>query len=356
MASIGEVAKLAGVSNSTVSRVINNHPRVARETVQAVRAAMEKLNYTPSENRPGPKPLKHAYGLPASSSATIGFLVLGTSRERSTPAFEDLMRGVSNGAARYNAKLVYHHLPDPSQIPSSVLKTPFDGLLLHGALPPAHVRDQLKEYPTVWLMGNRRRPDWGDQVMPDTYEVGDKAARYLLMRGHRHLAFMNLDQGHWPFRVSSQSFLGVALEAGASCKLLERRRNDDERNYWPQFAVSAAEQLVQEYLKLDPRPTGIYVADDMQLALLQPALQRAGVVLEKGKTEIISCNFEQPYLIGLSPFPAEIDLRVETIGERGVERLLWRMAHRSIVERIVTAIEPQVISHEGQRINWTEVL
>ena len=45
--SINKVAKLAGVSSSTVSRVINNHPRVAPETAQNVRKAMQELNYTP---------------------------------------------------------------------------------------------------------------------------------------------------------------------------------------------------------------------------------------------------------------------------------------------------------------------
>src|SRR5262252_5724749 len=73
--SISKVAKLAGVSNSTVSRVINNHPRVAAETVQSVRMAMKELGYVPSVRRPGPKPLARAQR-PASS---IAFLVMGTS-------------------------------------------------------------------------------------------------------------------------------------------------------------------------------------------------------------------------------------------------------------------------------------
>ena len=54
--SISKVAKLAGVSSSTVSRVINNHPRVAPETAENVRKAMRALSYTPSDRRPGPKP------------------------------------------------------------------------------------------------------------------------------------------------------------------------------------------------------------------------------------------------------------------------------------------------------------
>ena len=51
-----DVAREADVSYQTVSRVINNHPRVAPKTAQSVRAAMQNLGYTPSDRRPGPKP------------------------------------------------------------------------------------------------------------------------------------------------------------------------------------------------------------------------------------------------------------------------------------------------------------
>ena len=347
--SIVHVAKLAGVSSSTVSRVINNHPRVSTETVRAVREAMEKLQYTPSDRRPGPKPGARA----AARTTTVALLVLGTSRDRSTPAFEELMRGVSGGVAKWNVKLVYHHVADPAQLPPQVLSTQFDGLLLHGALPPAATREILRQHPTVWLMGNRRRPDWGDQVMPDTYEIGDKAARYLIGRGHRHLAFFNLDQAHWPFRVASQSYGAAAIEAGGTATLLERPRQNDTA-YWPQFAITAAEELIGQYLKLETKPTGIFVADDMQVAIVQPALQRAGVEIGPGKVEVISCNNERPYLFGLNPKPAEIDIRVESIGYRGVERLLWRLNNRTVPERIVTAVEPVVIDHDGKPVDFTD--
>ncbi|RME30753.1 MAG: LacI family transcriptional regulator, partial [Candidatus Zixiibacteriota bacterium] len=46
--SIVEVAKLAGVSHATVSRVINNRPGVSPECVQLVRRAMQQIGYSPS--------------------------------------------------------------------------------------------------------------------------------------------------------------------------------------------------------------------------------------------------------------------------------------------------------------------
>ena len=50
MASIKDVAKKAGVSTATVSRVLNNHPSVVPETRQAVRDAMDYLCYVPSKS------------------------------------------------------------------------------------------------------------------------------------------------------------------------------------------------------------------------------------------------------------------------------------------------------------------
>jgi DNA-binding LacI/PurR family transcriptional regulator len=340
--SIVEVARLAGVSNSTVSRVINNHPRVSRDTVEAVRAAMEKLQYTPSDRRPGPKPGSRS----TARSTTVAFLVLGTSRDRATPAFQDMMRGVSEAAAAFDVKLIYHHVADPDVLPAQLADTAVDGLLLHGLQPPPATREKLRRYPTVWLMGNRRRPEWGDQVMPDTFVIGDKAARYLLDRGHRHLASFNLDRNHWPFRVSGESFAATAADGGATCTALEVGR-DDERMYWPQFAATSADALVRRFKDLRPQPTGVFVADDMQVAIVQPALQRAGVLVGPGGVDIISCNNERPYLTGLAPPPAELDIRVETIGFRGLERLLWRLRNPTIPERIVLAVEPVVLDPTG---------
>src|SRR5690606_29746278 len=86
--SITEVAKLAGVSTSTVSRVINNHPRVAPETAAAVRKAMDTLSYAPSDRRPGPKPASRN----RSTTGSIAFLAFGTSRRTATPGFGELLR------------------------------------------------------------------------------------------------------------------------------------------------------------------------------------------------------------------------------------------------------------------------
>jgi DNA-binding LacI/PurR family transcriptional regulator len=342
--SINDVARLAGVSSSTVSRVINNHPRVAPETADAVKKAMRELGYTPSDRRPGPKPSLRT----RTGAATIAFLVFGTSRNRATPAFEQLLHGVSLGASNYDLNLVFAHVPNSEDLPSRILDEKVDGLLLHGALPPAALRERLKRIPTVWLMGNRRRPEWGDQVMPDGYEIGDLAAKYLVGRGHQHLAFFDLDANHWPFRVYGHAFATSGAEQGATVHMIEHARQPTN-DYWQAHSPEAVDVLVQRYLKLSPRPTGIFVADDMQVAIIQPALQRAGVEIGRGRVDVVSCNNERPYLIGLSPTPGVIDIRAESIGRRGVEQLVWRLEHPGVVERITTTVEPFVVDPTPNR-------
>lgn len=343
--SINKVAELAGVSNSTVSRVINNHPRVALETAKAVKEAMKQLNYVPSDRRPGPKPMSRH----RTQTLSLAFLVFGTSQGRSTPAFMDLLHGVSSGASSFDVNLQFAHVLDVQELPARITDHKIDGVLLHGLMPAHPVRDYLSKFPTVWLMGNRRRPDWGDQVMPDSYDIGDSAAKYLLSRGHRSLAFLNLDKGFWPFQVMAHAFEVCGREAGATFTMFEQARAETQ-GYWPTHTRESVQSLVKKFMSEKHRPTGVMVADDMQIAMLQPALQEAGVEIGPGKTELISCNNEKPYLMSLHPRPAVVDIRVEAIGRRGVEQLLWRLEHRNVPERLITAIEPVVIDHDGNPV------
>lgn len=271
--SITRVAKIAGVSSSTVSRVINNHPRVAPDTERAVRKAMEELGYTPSERRPGPKSQARL----KSETKNIVFLVLGALTGQSTPAFSGLLRGVSMGATEYNLDLSFSYVPDPQQLPSRIFDQGIDGVLLHGAKPGIEIERRLRKIPTVWLMGNRRRPEWGDQVMPDTYEVGHLAAQHLLSHGHTELAYLNLAADHWPFRQFYLAFQSTAAEQGANVVSIEQSRQVSSE-YWRTHNMKAVELLVDRFMAVSPRPTGIFVAEDVQVAA------RAGASESRCKT------------------------------------------------------------------------
>jgi LacI family transcriptional regulator len=339
--SIVTVARLAGVSTSTVSRVINNHPHVSSAAANSVRAAMRELGYCPSDRRPGPQ----SAGRLRTEKKRAAFLVLGASGQNATPAFAGLFRGVSRGAADNEIEIAFHFIPDPDEIPDGILDQHTDGLLLHGIRPGAKTERRLRKFPTVWLMGNRCRPNWGDQVMPDCHEIGYLAAEYLISRGHEQLAFLNLDAGFWPFRLYRESFTSAAANQSTPVITVESPL-EKSPYYWHRHHQKEVAEIVDRLLALSPRPTGIFVADDLQVAVIQPALQARGVDLGIGHTQIISCNNEAPFRIGLTPRPVAIDIRIESIGRRGIDQLLWRLAHLELEERLFCSIEPALVEFE----------
>jgi DNA-binding LacI/PurR family transcriptional regulator len=141
-----------------------------------------------------------------------------------------------------------------------------------------------------------------------------------------------------------QSFLAAAEEAGAEAVRLQSPHSDGTYIY----ERSSIGALADAFVKLSPRPTGLFIADDFQAALLQPALMERGVRFGKGEgeVEVISSNNEEAYLLGLYPRPATIDIRVESIGRKAVDLLLWRLVHPSFEDRIVSLVEPRLVSPE----------
>jgi len=335
--SITRVARLAGVSSSTVSRVINNHPRVAPDTAKAVRSAMEKLAYAPSDRRPGPKPLR----LRRPAITSVKLLALGGTRGTVTPGFTELLNGISQAAAKLSVRVSYAHVLDRAAIADQLRGERVDGLLLHGQMPDKEACAEMSRYPTVWLMGNRSRPSWGDQVMPDAYAIGELAAKELVHRGHRRLAFLNLEADFWPLALYEHAFTHAARHLGAEVASVtyERPKVSD---YWQPHGPEAVDEIVSRLLALDPAPTAVFVADDIQVAHVQPALQRRGATIGKRGLDVVSCNNEQPYLASLSPRPTSIDIRLAAIGRRAVEQFLWRLEHPNVPERFVISIEPRM--------------
>jgi len=86
-ATIEDVAKLAGVSTATVSRVVNQTGQVTEKTTQRVRAAIAEINYLPSAG---------AKSLASRKTNTIGLL----SSDISVPFFGPILRGIESEATR----------------------------------------------------------------------------------------------------------------------------------------------------------------------------------------------------------------------------------------------------------------
>jgi LacI family transcriptional regulator len=335
--SMRQVAQLAGVSTSTVSRVVNERPNVSPTTVLSVRQAMKRLNFEPVLRRSHDG---HHAAYPQIGS--IALIVFGDPNGQRAQTFDKLLRGVSAALSKRDQSLIFGVVRDPEQIPPRVLERRVDGVLLHGGQPMWDIKAKLGKLPVCWLMANPRKPDFGDQVMPDNTVIGELAAQYLLRHGHRRLAYLGSANGYWWLKIRSSSFVQAAADVGLDVDFLEA---DARHNAWTrEGAHAAANELIDRLLALSPRPTGLFVAEDHLLPALDTVLWMRGLRMGKEKDfEVISCNNEQPHLSGLHDVPATIDIRAESIGMRGVEQLIWRLQHPEIGDRVRTMVEPCLV-------------
>jgi DNA-binding LacI/PurR family transcriptional regulator len=336
--SLTEVAAVAGVSASTVSRVLNEQQGVAPDTAEAVRVAMRKISFTPPARR---RARKSSNGQ-SEQARTVGFLVFGTSGEQTAPAFTHLLRGVSIGARESNFDLFVSFVSDPDELPRRISEQRVGGILLHGEQPSKAVEAQLHGLPTVWLMANRFPPRWGDQVMPDNSSIGRIAAEYLHNKGCKSAAYLSASAPAWGLQVRELAFCQYLEDAGVRVQVL-RAALDSPQDFW-QFDGSAARALAEQFVGLSPRPQGLFVAEDRHAPTVYSTLAEAGITLGAGgEVHLISCNNEMPYLNRLRPAPATLDIRAESIGRRGVEQLIWRLDNAHVQERIRKMVEPLLI-------------
>ena len=183
MANIKDVAKLAGVSISTVSRVVNNSAGVAYRKKEAVMRAMSELDY---------KPNSFAKALVNQKSDTIG-LVVG---DLGDPFFSLLMKGVEKVTNAHGKQLLIsagHHNPEQEhKAILSLIERRCDALIVHTkSLADYHVMELLHSQPAAVLINRFIHGFEGRCIHLDNLKAGEMATNYLIEHGHRRIAFLS---------------------------------------------------------------------------------------------------------------------------------------------------------------------
>lgn len=182
MANIKDVAKAAGVSVSTVSRVINDSASVVPDKRQAVLAAMEALQYRPNSL---------ARALVNSRSDCVGLLV----GEIDSPFFGAMMAGVHHVVHDSGKHVIvtagYHHIDKERESIRFLLDRRCDALVIHSKALPDDELVQLLELDIPIIIVNRLIRGWEHRCVYLDNEYGAYlATRHLLTKGHRDIAYI----------------------------------------------------------------------------------------------------------------------------------------------------------------------
>lgn len=182
MATIKDVARLAGVSVATVSRVINNSPKTSDGSRQAVMQAMEQLQYHPNAN---------ARALAQQSTETLGLIVADVS----DPFFGSMVKAVEQVAYHTGNFLLigngYHILDKERQAIEQLIRHRCAALVVHAQMIPAEELNTLMAHIPGMVLINRILPDYADRcvALDDRYGAW-LATRHLIQMGHRRIAFI----------------------------------------------------------------------------------------------------------------------------------------------------------------------
>ncbi len=193
MATIKDVSKLANVSISTVSRVINKSANVAPEKEKAVLAAMAELNFQPNS---------FAQALVNKRSNCIGVLVGDLC---GGPFFAQMMRGIESAilpAKKYVIVMSgnHNHEREKDSIEALLLRR-CDALIVHAkALSDDEIIDIVTANPDIpMVFVNRLIPSLEDRcVYVDIVKGMKTAVQYLIAKGHRRIAYIASNEVGFP--------------------------------------------------------------------------------------------------------------------------------------------------------------
>ncbi len=182
MATIKDVAKLAGVSVATVSRVINNSPKASEASRVAVSSAMEQLQYHPNAN---------ARALAQQSTETVGMIV----SDVSDPFFGSMVKAVEQVAyATGNFLLIgngYHDAEKERQAIEQLIRHRCAALVVHAKkLSDEELTSLMEQIPGMVLI-NRTLPGFETRcvALDDRYGAW-LATRHLIQQGHKRIAII----------------------------------------------------------------------------------------------------------------------------------------------------------------------
>lgn len=180
MSTIKDVAKEAGVSIATVSRVVNKSPQASKSAVESVTKAMKKLGYRRNES---------ARALVSQKTNTIGVLV----GDVSDPFFGLLIKAVDKVAYENGKHTLigngYHHPEKERDAIELLIKNRCDALIIHSKrLEDDELIAYAKEIKGMVLI-NRYIKEISDQCISlDNYTGAYLATEYLIKNGHKNIA------------------------------------------------------------------------------------------------------------------------------------------------------------------------
>lgn len=247
MANIQQVAKQAGVSVATVSRVLNGKDKVSTKTKLKVEEAIQYLNYEPS---------MLGRNLRNSESRIVLILIPSISN----PFYFEVIKGIENMALSQNYSILLCETdskPEKEEIYFDLVRKKMaDGII---SMDPAVNVEILKELAENYAIIQCSEYGGGigiPYVTIDSEEASYHAVKHLIQIGHRKIALMNSDEKFLYARERRMGYERALQEHGIPL-------NGEYIFYTQELGFEQGQQTMKKILQLQDRPTAVFAVSDL---------------------------------------------------------------------------------------------
>ncbi len=244
---IYDVAREAGVSMATVSRVVNNNPNVKPQTRKKVLEAIERLGYRPNAV---------ARGLASKKTTTVGVVI----PDISNSIFAEVARGIEDIANMYHYNIILCNADKKKEkeirVINTLLEKQVDGLLfMGGVVTEDHIQAFQTSAVPVVLCGTTDEAHSIPSVDIDHEKAAFDAVNVLIAGGHRDIAMISgtLQDPNNGF-ARYQGYRKALEAAGIAIR--------DEYVRVGNYRYESGIESTKYFLELDKRPTAIFSATD----------------------------------------------------------------------------------------------
>lgn len=327
MSNIREVAKAAGVSTATVSRVINHETegRMTEETKEKVWEAIAKLNYkAPVKNIK--KKLSEAQS--SEDHFRIGCVISTDKDKYSDPYYQSLLSSVESKAGSYNFTIPFiatsAEIEECRSLDSFFPK--LDGIILMNTLSPDIYSFIKRNIPAIVGIDTAHKDI--DNIIYDHFEAASLAVSALYDKGYRDIGFIGASDNN-SILENSKRFRGFLGEMNA--RGLQVRKETCINCHWNESECHSA---IKKLISKNALPKAFVVSSDLMAMAVLRSLYDFNIkvpeqVAVMGITNIEMARFSNPPL-------STINVPMREMGMASVDALKARMNGYSMLPRKIS--------------------
>jgi DNA-binding LacI/PurR family transcriptional regulator len=312
MVNYNDIAKIAKVSPTTVSHVINETRFVMPETKRRVLEAMNKLKYQPN---------LLARSLATGKTHTIG-LVISDIRN---PFYPELVQGVEELAVKndYNVFLCNtdYDIGKGLKSISALIKRKIDGLIVASSQVDSIIINQLIDMDANFILVDWGKRNVGVDSLYFDYKVGIvEAVLYLVSLEHRYICFIGGPKTLQTAKIRTSNFIDT----------IEKQKNTDlsYKIFEGDHKIEGGCRAAIEILKEKILPTAIICSNDLTAIGVMKTFKDSGIKVPDDISVIGLDNIALTEIV--SPTLTTIELERYRIGKTAMELLLNRIKDNNL--------------------------